>query len=930
VLTDAAGSDSVYQATAPGASTFTGLGDAHDGSLLTRVDPTHLSLTDTDGTLTKWVLSSGNWQVDSVVEPGSSDTTSYSYTSGYVSRILGALPDPTINCAGALADTTPGCRSLLLTYATVAGHNRLTAISLSAPVAAGVSAIAAIQNYDYDSSGLLIGAYDPRISPHLETGYSYDSNGRLATLTPPALAAWTMHYDSTGCSTVPPAVSCGRLTSVTRPDAALGQTATTSLVYDLPLSGTGAPTGLNLLATTTADWNQTSDLPQTGTGVAVFGPDRVPSGAPTSGDWPYANLTYLDANGRAVDTADYGAGDWQIASTRYDQNGNTIWSLTAGNRAQALTPTADTDPVVAALAAPADRADLLATSSTYNTDPALFGGDSSVLIDSLGPQHSVQLADGSSISARSHSHTDYDQGAPSGGPFRLPTTMTSTVQDDAGTEHDARITRTGYDPINTGDTSGWMLRQATTTTTQMGTTPSSADLVRTTRYNAAGQVIESRLPAGAAGGDARTTLTSYYTATGAGACLNAAEAGLPCTVAPASQPTTGNPLPVTSTSYDSYDQPVTVTETAGTTIRTTTTGYDAAERMTSSAVSVTPTAAGGTALPTVTTGYDASTGLPTTVSAGSQTLTTGYDSLGRVTSYTDAGGNIAATSYDLSGRPVTVNDGKGITTYIYDSTTEHRGLVTSEDLGVGSAPGTFTATYDPAGNASTVTYPNGLVATTSYDNAGNDTSLDYAMAGTSWLHFTQTPGSDGNTPAQTSPASSQQFGYDNAGRLTSTQDTVPDPVNGTSCTTRSYALDRNSNRTSLISYPDDGSDPTNGHCSTATTATPWSASYDQADRLTNAGYSYDTLGRTTSVPAADAIGIGSHNSAIGVLRSATTATTWWPRRPRAAGRSVSPWIHCRTESSTPPTPRVLPAPTTTPTVATQRPGLAPAAPGPAT
>jgi RHS repeat-associated protein len=48
-----------------------------------------------------------------------------------------------------------------------------------------------------------------------------------------------------------------------------------------------------------------------------------------------------------------------------------------------------------------------------------------------------------------------------------------------------------------------------------------------------------------------------------------------------------------------------------------------------------------------------------------------------------------------------------------------------------------------------------------------------------------------------------------------------------------------------------------------TTPTTVSSSYDQADRLTNAGYGYDTLGRTTSVPQVDAVGVGPAASAWG-------------------------------------------------------------------
>lgn len=71
-----------------------------------------------------------------------------------------------------------------------------------------------------------------------------------------------------------------------------------------------------------------------------------------------------------MNTAAYGAGAWQIDSTRYDQNGNETWSLTARNRAHALNPTDDTDPAAAALPDASDRADLLATVSVYSADAA--------------------------------------------------------------------------------------------------------------------------------------------------------------------------------------------------------------------------------------------------------------------------------------------------------------------------------------------------------------------------------------------------------------------------------------------------------------------------------------------------------------------------------------------------------------------------------
>ena len=81
------------------------------------------------------------------------------------------------------------------------------------------------------------------------------------------------------------------------------------------------------------------------------------------------------------------------------------------------------------------------------------------------------------------------------------------------------------------------------------------------------------------------------------------------------------------------------------------------------------------------------------------------------------------------------------------------------------------------------------------------------------------------------------------------------------CTTRVYGFDADSNRTSLKSY----GAGMGGACSTQTTATTATSTFDQADRVTNAGYAYDTLGRTTSVPATDASGIGPFAAATGSL-----------------------------------------------------------------
>jgi hypothetical protein len=90
-------------------------------------------------------------------------------------------------------------------------------------------------------------------------------------------------------------------------------------------------------------------------------------------------------------------------------------------------------------------------------------------------------------------------------------------------------------------------------------------------------VIETREP-GSTGSDAATTVTTYYTvaanATYTGCGGKPQWAGEVCRTGPASQPS-GQSLPATVTTYDMWGQPSVVTETSGSTVRTTTTTVDA-------------------------------------------------------------------------------------------------------------------------------------------------------------------------------------------------------------------------------------------------------------------------------------------------------------------------------------------------------------------
>jgi len=115
------------------------------------------------------------------------------------------------------------------------------------------------------------------------------------------------------------------------------------------------------------------------------------------------------------------------------------------------------------------------------------------------------------------------------------------------------------------------------------------------------------------------------------------------------------------------------------------------------------------------------------------------------------------------------------------------------------------------------------------------------------------------------------YTYDADGRLTQVDDSALGQGGSVTCTRRVYGFDAESDRTSLASFTADAdgacnSDPAN--------ETDTGYSYDAADRLlsdsvsnlggTSAGtavsgsYGYDQLGRTSTLPAVDAAGIGSH------------------------------------------------------------------------
>lgn len=795
-------------------------------------------LTDADGNVTVFRKLAGS-APDEPHKPvesrqvGAAKQTTYSYeTVDGDARVIRALaPPPAGVTCGATETFVAGCRALTFHYAPanqappVPGQTgdypkRLSRIDFhAADTANGAVTPTAVARYEYDERGRLRGSWDPRISPALKEAYSYDAEGHLTGLTPPGLEPWGFRYAPIAGDPDP-----GRLKSVSRSALAAG-TATTTMAYRVPLTGTGAPHQMG--EGDVARWSQGAGRPGNVPveATAIFPADAVPADPPAG--YGRASMFYLDGRERVVNRAAPGG---HITTTEHNSRGNVIRELTAANRARAL----------AAGASSAGRAEELDSERTFSADGLR-------LIDEVGPLHRVQLANGEGVDARRHVRTTYDEGAPAGGPYNLPTTTRVGAQ-IAGRAEDAdvRVTTTGY-----GD-GGWELRQPTSQT--VDAVSGGLNLTTKTLYDPnTGLETERRMPAKPEGGDAHSTRTIYYS----GAAQTAhpecggkpAWANLVCKTLPAAQPGTPGLPDLSVTTYEDYsrlNQPRREVERVGATERVSTTEYDPAGRKTSEAL----TSQAGEPLPAVTSGYDSATGLPTTTQtiealATIRTVSRTYDSLGRMTRYTDADGVTSTTSYDLLSRPTTTNDGLGQQTRSYDPDT---GLPTSlQD----SSVGTFGASYDADGKMTVKTLPNGMRAETTYDETGAPTRLRYektsnCSANCTWLDEQVTESIHGQWLKHTGTLSSQDYAYDPAARLTQ----VKDRPAGQGCTTRSYSYDADSNRTGMTTR----APATGGACDSSSAGTTTSHRYDAADRLTDNGYVYDAFGRTTTIPGPDAGG----------------------------------------------------------------------------
>ncbi|WP_051800023.1 RHS repeat-associated core domain-containing protein [Catenuloplanes japonicus] len=780
-------------------------------------------------------------------------TTAYGYdtvlgTDGVRRARLLTVTAPTTAATTETCAATPatrGCRVLQLVYATattggdVAGQLRELRLWTTAANATASTAVA-VATYAYDAQGRLSQSWDPRISPALRTGYTYDADGRVATLTPPGQLPWTFGYGQAGAA---PASGPGMLLTVTRPALAAGTASTvsgeakTSVVYDVPVSGTGAP--YDLSATTIAGWGQPS-VPVRA--VAILPPDTVPSAHTGRNTLPAtayrrADVVYLDADGRSVNAA---APDGGITSFAFDQFGNQVFSLSAENRKLALGATAEAVAELQALGLAsqpaAQRGAMLASTVAYSADglrqTANFAPLHLVILGETLPANGAlpAIAAGNPAAARRHSVFAHDQGRPANA---------VRVNMVTGTVAGASVPGYAVD-VDTNELAlqyDWTLGLITVSTSE----PQGAAAVERSYYDTQGRLTEKRLP-GSNGNDAGTTLSTYWSATGTGACNGRPElADLLCRTAPKSTVTGGaedvDELVTTVATYTGNGLIASSQETANGQTRTTTTGYDPADRISS----VTVTGGVGTAVSTVRTTYHPQTGLVvTTGDDEGRQVRNEYDALGRLIAYTDGSGAVTRYTYNLLDDVIEQADPVGTTTFTYDTAIDARGVLTAT---TDSVAGVITAGYDADGRLVRQGLPGGVVQQNVYDPVGTATARTYTVGDAVLLEDTVELTVHDQWVRHTG-LSEQQFTLDDLGRIAAVDD-VFDGV----CTRRTYGFDANGNRTSASSATAAPAEPCTSDGAVGTTHT-----YDAADRIVDGGYTYDAFGRTTTTSAGIAVG----------------------------------------------------------------------------
>jgi RHS repeat-associated protein len=632
ILTDLEGGEYSFEEPSPGVYVTP---PEASGWVLAPLGANQLTLTDPGGNRTTFDDggSSTEFLPIQVSRTGSGNTTRMVYAISEGKRRLKAIIAPTatgLSCADEILTDPKGCKGLRFIYepaskpgwgAPASYGDRLASIRLEAP---GVGSWE-VAKYEYDTQGRLKEAWDPRIPSPLKEKYTYTSGGQLATITPPGEEPWTLEYGTYGNE-----LANGRLMKVKRPSLlASPSVAQTTIVYGVPLSGSGLP---DLSAATVSQWGQ-KDLPSDAT--AIFGPDQIPSTPPSS--YSRASIYYADAEGQQVNMATpSGAGTSapSITTSETDEHGNVVRELGAQNRLRVLAVPA------------AEREKRWKELETKR----VFSSDGTELQEEWGPTHQVRLESGTVTNGRLYTLTEYDKNAPAppaGTPMpHLPTRVTTGAL-VGGNLLDQRVSETKYD---------WNLRKPIETIDD----PSGKNIRKIMAYDKdSGLPVSISQPSDTGGTGAGTTKVVYYTAEGIPndeQCKNKPEwANLPCKVLPAAQPgTAGQPelLVRRFASYSPLGQPTEVIESPGgkeASTRKTIKTYDEAGRPTSTQMT-----GGGTTVPKTEVQYNPNTGAPET-----QRFVCASECGNATPQYLSAFGSAGSGNGQLNGPRGVAADGKG-------------------------------------------------------------------------------------------------------------------------------------------------------------------------------------------------------------------------------------------------------------------------------
>jgi len=252
--------------------------------VLTHPSESKFVLREPSGTQTTFEKETGNKYVPKIISFQATPTSAqmvYEFAGQFgkelrLKEMIGPAPANVI-CEPTKAQETSGCRTLKFEYKErnywTSGVWSPWVVNLASIRYYNSSGIPGssqvVAQYNYNPNGHLIEEWDPRLSSPLVEKYSYeiDTGGfetsRMKTLTPPAERPWEFSYyvNRPGA----PLKGVSRAT-LSEPDKA-----TTTIAYEVPISGENAPYDMSPSAV--GKWGQT-DIPVDAT--AVFPPTQVP------------------------------------------------------------------------------------------------------------------------------------------------------------------------------------------------------------------------------------------------------------------------------------------------------------------------------------------------------------------------------------------------------------------------------------------------------------------------------------------------------------------------------------------------------------------------------------------------------------------------------------------------------------------------------